>query len=253
MTTWWFFKNISSVTLAQQAKAAESMGVSDRYWLGAHKKASYRGCQNVRTLIYPKVEAKNKKPRGDNHPIGKGDIVWVYNIFCLGQSIPAINATIKKFHSEQVALCIYTMKYYDDVNVDDPVRNDYALITELLNELAQRSSTFTSYRKNQTANSLVNEKTPKKRGRHAVIINLDSLTDHGYTIIKRYCENRDIKKEDAFVAIRDPKCFKDRKDGKVIELISDGKFKALVREYDEWLRAHGKEAFRTKPLDRHTE
>lgn len=236
MATWWFFKLTSYALLSDQAKAATKMNISPQSWLGQHMDASFQNCQDIKKLICT-LEDEAKGRSKNTRPIRRYDEVWVYNIFCLAHSIPTIRDTIKLFHTQHIALHIYTSGYYDDCNLEDPVRHDYRMIFTLFDELSTRSLKRSEYAKRSASFDSPGPGRPSSNVCYA------TLSDTGKRIIERYCKDPNYRRDDAFEDIRHPKCF----NNKSVEKISKNKFYQLVHECDNMLRALGYTTFRSKP------
>ena len=240
MAIWWYFKNVSIdiAPLEKQTVAAESIVPNKDYWLGYHRHASLQNCQKVTNLIY----SLNDKANGRSHkkrPICRGDEVWIYNSACLSQTIPTIKKMLDIFHKEKIALHIYTLGYYDDCNIENPVRNDYRMLSTLLEELDARV-----YKRSNQKLMSENDPLPHKLGRKPVIIELSNLNKTGFNIIERFCTDHTYSPDDAHEDLK----AQASKFTPPVNGLSRKKFYYLVNSYDSMLKAQNKGFFRSRSL-----
>lgn len=240
MAIWWYFKNVSIdiAPLEKQANAAESIVPNKDYWLGYHRHASLQNCQDIRKLIYTTNDKANSRSH-KTRPICAGDEVWVYNSACLSQTIPTIKNILEVFHKAGIALHIYTLGYHDGCNAETPVRNDYQMLSTLLEELDTRV-----YKRSQQKIMSEDAPLPHKIGRKPVIIELSNLNKTGYRIIERFCTDHTYSPDDAHEDLK----AQTSKFTPPVNGISRKKFYHLVNSYDSMLKAQKQEFFRSRSL-----
>lgn len=225
MTTWYYFKEMKSVPIEKQVKIATEKVPDRNFWLGQFYDAYQKDCKDPIKLLFTRNDEVNRRS-SKTRPIKRGDELWIYNLYTLGTQLSKIQESIMLFHKANVALHIYTIDYYDDCNVKEPLRRDYKYTFTLISEILERSQH--RYQQKQ----LPAPDSGKKNGRPPKMVSFNTLTEHGQNIIKKYCTDPNVSRDDAFEDMQNPGCYKSKQIGS----IGLKKFHALVREYDELMR-----------------
>ena len=246
MTTWWFFKSVPQADIEIQEAAAKTGSdgtgiVTDSYyWVGMSRNARYQNCQSVESLIFDRQDALMGRPEG-LRPIVKGDHVWVYSTLCLGRTAKKIRAVIREFHKAQIHLHIYTARYHDDLSSSSMYYVIDALLSDLetgsqVRSAAQRAAEFR--RRRLIADGDGEETGP---GRPSLNISYRSLAPSGMRILRKYCTDKTIRRQDCFDDLNRPGagCLGRTPDGKPVTSIGKNAFQRLVQECCDALEKDG--------------
>ena len=246
MATWWYYKPVPQADIEIQEAAAKTGSdgtgiVTDSYyWVGMSRNARYQNCQSVESLIFDRQDALMGRPEGPR-PIVKGDHVWVYSTLCLGRTAKKIRAVIREFHKSQIHLHIYTAGYHDDLSASSMYYVIDAVLSDLetgsqVRSAAQRAAEFKRRR-------LVTQGDDEEMGsgRPPLDISYLSLAPSGMKILRKYCTDKKIRRQDCFDDLNRPGagCLGKTPDGKPVTSIGKNTFQRLVQECCDALEKDG--------------